>query len=81
MLEIRTGPDQKLCDGTTRRDFLRAGFLGIAGLTLADVLRMESAQAAELCRPAGSSKNVILIWLHGGQTQLDTYDMKPGAPA
>jgi len=81
MLEIRTGPTQRLCDGTTRRDFLRAGFLGILGLSLADVLRLEAAQAAELGTPAKNNKNVILIWLHGGQTQLDTYDMKPQAPA
>src|SRR5260221_14330663 len=81
MLEVRTGPQQELCDGTTRRDFVRAGFLGIVGLSLADIFRLEAAQAAQLGVPAGNNKNVILIWLHGGQTQLDTYDMKPEAPA
>lgn len=81
MLQIQTGSPQRLCDGTTRRDFIHVGFLGILGLTLADVLRMEAAQAAPLGKPAGNNKNVILIWLHGGQTQLDTYDMKPEAPA
>ena len=81
MLELRTGPRQRLCDGTTRRDFVRAGFLGVLGLSLTDVLRLEAAQAATLGKPAGNNKNVILIWLHGGQTQLETYDMKPDAPA
>ncbi len=80
MLEIQAGRAERLCDGTTRRDFLRVGYLGVLGLSLADVLRMEAAQAAA-GRAAGNNKNVILIWLHGGQTQLETYDMKPEAPA
>jgi hypothetical protein len=81
MLDIQTGPIQRLCDGTRRRDFLKVGFLGVLGLSLTDVLRMEAAQAAQTGGMAGNNKNVILIWLHGGQTQLDTYDMKPEAPA
>src|SRR5436305_1825374 len=48
MLQIDSGPTQRLCDGTSRRDFLRVGFLGVLGLSLADVLRMEAAQAAQL---------------------------------
>ncbi|MFN3652126.1 MAG: DUF1501 domain-containing protein [Armatimonadota bacterium] len=81
MVELHTGREQRLCDGTTRRDFVRAGFLGVLGLSLTDVLRLEAAQAAQLGMRPANHKNVILIWLHGGQTQLETYDMKPEAPA
>lgn len=80
MLDLVTGPKERLCDGTTRRDMLKVGFCGVLGLSLTDILRLEAAQAAT-GSPAANNKNVILIWLHGGQTQLDTYDMKPDAPA
>ncbi|MFO0818546.1 MAG: DUF1501 domain-containing protein [Pirellulales bacterium] len=79
MLEI-LGQRRPTCDGAHRRAFLRAGFLGVAGLTLADLLRGESAGAASV--PVGRAKrSVILIWQHGGPSQLDTFDMKPDAPA
>ncbi|MCC2670604.1 MAG: hypothetical protein K0Q72_3075, partial [Armatimonadetes bacterium] len=81
MLTVQTGPRQRLCDGTSRRDFVKTGFCGIVGLSLVDILRLEAAQAAARGTSASNNKNVILIWLHGGQTQLDTYDMKPDAPA
>jgi uncharacterized protein (DUF1501 family) len=62
--------------GLGRRGFLRAGALGFAGLSLPDVLRAR-ARAAE-GNPDGS---VILIFLAGGPSHLETYDPKPGAPA
>ena len=68
-----------LCDGTSRRGFLRAGFLGFAGLSLGNLL---AAEAKASSAPARSSKrSVILIWQHGGPSQLDTFDMKPSAPS
>ena len=70
-----SGPSRRFCDGFSRRDFIAAGSLGIFGLTLADLLRAESV------RPVGGRKrSVILIWQHGGPSQLDTFDMKPDAP-
>ena len=78
MLEI-LGRNQRYCDGVSRRGFIRAGFLGLAGLTLADQLRVE-AQAAGTGKPR-SQKSIILIWQHGGPSQLETFDMKPDAPA
>ncbi|MFO0905340.1 MAG: DUF1501 domain-containing protein [Pirellulales bacterium] len=78
MLEI-LGQRRRMCDGVSRRGFLRAGFLGVAGLTLADLLRSESQGSAS---PIGRAKrSVILIWQHGGPSQLETFDMKPYAPA
>ncbi|MGV3720785.1 MAG: DUF1501 domain-containing protein [Actinomycetota bacterium] len=81
MLDIQLGPKQKLCDGSSRRDFIKVGYCGVVGLSLADLLRIEAAQAAATGARASNQKNVILIWLHGGQTQLETFDMKPDAPS
>lgn len=59
----------------TRRDFLQVGALALGGLALPDVLRARAA--------AGTSQrdtSVILLYLHGGPSQLETYDLKPEAP-
>jgi len=66
------------CDGVTRRSFLRAGVLGLTGLTLADVLRLRAARAAEGQQTKDTS--VILIWKGGGPSHIDTWDLKPNAP-
>jgi hypothetical protein len=75
MLEIR-GRTIRLCDGTTRRSFLKVGSLGIGGLALPEVLRARQAQAATDRRDTA----VILFWMAGGPSHIDTYDMKPNAP-
>jgi hypothetical protein len=77
MLEVR-GPGYRCCDGLTRRSFLRVGFLGLAGLTLADHLRLRAA-AAESGKPTKDTA-VILLWLGGGPSHIDMYDLKPEAP-
>ena len=67
----------KLCDGVTRRGFLKAGALGVGGLTLADLLRLRANGAAD----AGSTdKAVIMVYLNGGPSHMDMYDLKPDAP-
>lgn len=63
----------------SRRDFLRVGTLGLAGLSLADVLRLRSFAAAR-GEPVKDTA-VIQIYLNGGPSHLDTYDPKPDAPA
>ncbi len=63
------------CGRTTRRALLKCGALSAAGLTLADLLRLEARGAEKI--PA---KSVILLWLWGGPSHLDTFDMKPKAP-
>lgn len=65
------------CDGVSRRNFLKIGGLCAGGLTLADLIRDQSLGQT---RPTGS-KAVIMVWLEGGPSQIDTYDMKPQAPA
>jgi len=78
MLSIN-GERYGTCSGMNRRSFLKAGFLGLGGLTLADVLRLRAEQTA-----AGRSvrdTSVILIWKGGGPSHLDMWDLKPEAPA
>lgn len=68
----------RLCDGTSRRNFLQLGSLGIAGLSLSDLLKLRSEASAE-----GTSlrkTSVIFLELAGGPTQFETYDPKPLAP-
>jgi hypothetical protein len=65
------------CDGITRRDFIRIGALGAVGLSLAGYLRLAHAGAVQ---PA-KAKSAVFVFLGGGPTHLDTFDMKPDAPA
>jgi hypothetical protein len=65
------------CDGVSRRDFLRIGALGVGGLTLADLLRLQAQVASS---SAGAHKAVIMVYLPGGPSHIDMYDMKPDAP-
>jgi hypothetical protein len=79
------GSARKLCDGWTRREFLRAGGLGAFGLALPDLSRLRAAQEAEP-RPAGlpgfgKAKACVLLYLYGAPSQLETFDLKPDAPA
>src|SRR5205085_10050126 len=61
----------------SRRWFLQTGLAGLAGLTLPDLLRCRAEG-----RAAGAGrKAVILIWLSGGPSHLDTWDPKPDAPS
>src|SRR4051794_27310781 len=79
MLEL-IGQASPRCDGASRRSFLKAGALGLAGLSLADLLRAE-ADARASGRPAPRDLSVILVWLDGGPPQHETYDPKPDASA
>src|SRR5580765_4460978 len=67
------------CDGTTRRDFLKAGVLGMGGLALSDLLRFR-AQATEQGR-ATRDTSVVWLWLGGGPTHVETFDPKMTAPS
>lgn len=62
----------------SRREFLRAGLTGMGSLSLPGLLRLRATAAAPT---AGGRKAVILVWLRGGCSHLDTYDPKPNAPA
>jgi hypothetical protein len=77
MLTLTSRNQQRYCDGLSRRNFLRIGAFGGA-LTLADMLRLRAQAAAPA--PRSGNKGVIMIFLSGGASQLDTYDLKPDAP-
>src|SRR5580700_11021724 len=72
------GERQRYCDGINRRNFLQLGAFG-AGLTLADVLRVRAAQEPAAAKTT-SQKAAIMIYLPGGPSHMDMYDLKPEAP-
>src|SRR3954471_10927411 len=66
------------CDGTSRRDFLRVGALGLSGFSLSNLLRRQAAASER-----GVSKkdtSVVWIWLGGGPSHIETFDPKMEAP-
>ncbi len=83
MLRINHGQTRPFCDGVSRRRFLEIGSVGAFGLSLSSLLRSEAHAADASGRGVqhSSKRSVILIWQHGGPSQLDTFDMKPLAPS
>src|SRR5438874_2686888 len=70
------GPGARLCDGLTRREFLRVGGLGLAGLSLPALLDSRGHAAS----PA-RAKSCIQLFMWGGPSQHETFDLKPQAPS
>jgi hypothetical protein len=71
----------RLCDGLSRREWLRIGGLGLGGLSLAGLLGKPALPAnAAAGRSFGRAKSVILFGLVGGPPQHETWDPKPDAP-
>jgi hypothetical protein len=71
----------RLCDGLTRREWLRVGSLGVAGLSLPTLLQARRAEAASANRAAsGKAKSCIVLFFLGGPPQHETWDPKPSAP-
>ncbi len=64
---------------TSRRNVLKLSMVGVAGLTLPRLMR-QRAMSAELGRSISSRKAVILLWMTGGPSHIDTWDMKPTRP-
>jgi uncharacterized protein (DUF1501 family) len=79
MLRIEAGRTARYCDGVSRRSFLQLGAVGLGTASLPRILQAKQESAA-LGR-AQKDTSVILIWLDGGPSHLDMYDMKPEAPA
>jgi hypothetical protein len=63
--------------GVVRREFLQVGFSGFVGLGLSGLMR---AQASAAARVAPRAKSMIMVFLSGAPSHLDTFDMKPDAP-
>jgi hypothetical protein len=79
MFRLDLGGAGRYCDGMDRRSFLALGVSGMASLGLPQLLRARAQSVAA----TGSTKetSVILLWLDGGPSHMDLYDMKPDAPA
>ncbi len=69
-------------NGYSRREILRVGGLGASGLTMADLVRLRANGTTTGFIPQKvQGKSVIMIWLRGGASHIDSYDMKPTAPS
>lgn len=75
MFTLTAATGTRHCDGLTRRDLLHAGAVGLGGLTLPGLLRLEAAAPRR-----ARAKHVIMMFLSGGPSQLDMWDLKPDAP-
>jgi hypothetical protein len=76
MLKIQGHKSARFCDGVSRRDFLRIGGLSLGGLSLPSILRAEAKAGV-----GKSHKAVIMIYLPGGPSHQDIFDLKMDAPA
>ena len=70
----------KLCDQIVRREVLRAGGLGVCGLSLSQLLAPQPVRAAHSTASGGRAKSCIVLFLMGGPPQHSTWDPKPHAP-
>ena len=61
----------------SRREFLRFGLAGMGSLPLAELFRLRAVAGAA----KAERKSLILVWLRGGASHLETYDPKPDAPS
>lgn len=78
MFAIHDNQPMRVCQGTTRREFLRVGSLGLGGLTLANWLSTKAhAQERSFIR----DKSVVLLFLQGGPPQIEMFDPKMEAPS
>ncbi len=76
MLTILGNP-RRVCNGLTRREALQVAGAGLWGVNLPKVLAAEPLQSQQGKRP----KSVIFLFLFGGPSQLETFDLKPDAPS
>lgn len=78
MFDVGFGPSRD-CEGTNRREFIRIGSLGLAGLTLPTLLQANAATAKK--KEPIDNLSVIFMWMQGGPSHIDTFDPKPNAPS
>ena len=76
MFRLDADKPVEFCDGLRRRDFLHAGSLSLLGLGLTDMFALKALGAVDTKK----DMNCIMLFLVGGPSQLDTWDMKPNAP-
>ena len=76
MLKIFGNTNGRDCDGQSRRDFLQIGSLAMGGMALPQLLRAEETVGASAQR----QKSVIMVYLGGGPSHQDMWDIKEDAP-
>jgi hypothetical protein len=69
--------ENRSCNGLHRRELLQLGAAALCGLTQADFLRADARSALD---PLYRRKSIVNVWLAGGASHIDTFDMKPDAP-
>ncbi len=77
MLTLLTGPASRTCEGLSRRDSLRIGALGLSGLTLPNLLQAKGEGTPGFVR----DKSVVLLFLGGGPSQIETFNPNMDAPS
>src|SRR5437868_1657374 len=76
MLTIFGKRTPSFCDGVSRRDFLKVGGLSLGGMALPQLFAAESASGIRR-----SHKAIIMIFLPGGPSHQDIFDLKMDAPS
>jgi len=79
VLNLFTNRKFRDCEGTTRREFIKIGSLGMGAMSLPDLLAAR-AQAAAAGRDVKDT-SVVWVWLGGGPTHIETFDPKMSAPS
>jgi hypothetical protein len=67
--------------GLTRREVLQVGYSGLLGIGLTGLLAKQSRAASKTPGQAGKAKSVVIVFLTGGPSHIDTFDVKPDAPS
>ncbi len=82
MFDISLSPkESRRGNGFSRRDFLRVGALSPMGLSLASLLAQEKARGGQGSGRGPRAKSVLLVYLGGGLSHHDSFDLKPEAAA
>ena len=79
MIRLNAGDSKGCCDRLSRRSFLQLGAAGLTTLGLPQLF--QAREAAAKAGAAAKDTRVILLWLEGGPSHIDLWDMKPDAPA
>lgn len=83
MIDVQLNPQRnrhgRFCDGRSRRQFLRVGSLAMGGLNLAHLHQLDAASVAKGQSPK-KHKSVIMVYLSGGMSHQDTFDLKMDSP-
>src|SRR5262249_36238637 len=80
MLTLVTSSGKRDCAGLHRREFLRMGSLALGGLSLAALLRAQAGAADAGMASAVRDRSVVLLFLAGGASHIETFDPRMDAP-